>query len=319
MRRRRIRPLTTLIALAAAAGLALSGCGDGGSAPAGGESSGQGAERVVKHAMGETKVPANPRRVVVLDTGELDSVLALGITPVGAVTTEVSSDFPAYLKDRLRDTKRVGTIPEPNLDKITEARPDLILSNKVRHAQLYDKLSQIAPTVFADQIGATWKETFLLDAEALGKKDEAEKLLGQYRDRARQVGQQLGDPATKKVSAVRFVTGSQTIRAYTPNSFLGTVLADTGVSRPQSQQGQKVFQDVSRENIGQLDGDVLLYASFGDPEKSGEKTVTEMPQWKSLGAVQAGKAHRVDDDHFYVGLGLLAANKILDDLKNILK
>nr|BFF03317.1 hypothetical protein GCM10020241_49920 [Streptoalloteichus tenebrarius] len=213
MRRRRIRPLTTLIALAAAAGLALSGCGDGGSAPAGGESSGQGAERVVKHAMGETKVPANPRRVVVLDTGELDSVLALGITPVGAVTTEVSSDFPAYLKDRLRDTKRVGTIPEPNLDKITEARPDLILSNKVRHAQLYDKLSQIAPTVFADQIGATWKETFLLDAEALGKKDEAEKLLGQYRDRARQVGQQLGDPATKKVSAVRFVTGSQTIRA----------------------------------------------------------------------------------------------------------
>ncbi|SHG07046.1 ABC transporter substrate-binding protein [Streptoalloteichus hindustanus] len=318
MRLRRIRPLTTLIALATVAGLALSGCG-GGSTPAGGASTGQGAERTVKHAMGETKVPANPQRVVVLDTGELDSVLALGVTPVGAVTTEVSADFPAYLKDRLKDTKRVGTIPAPNFDRITEARPDLILSNKVRHAQHYDKLSQIAPTVFADQIGSTWRETFLLYADALGKKGDAEKLLAQYRDRAKQVGQQLGDPASKKVSAVRFVTGAQTIRAYTPNSFLGTVLADVGVARPQSQQGEKVFQDISRENIGQLDGDVLIYASFGDPEKSGEKAVTEMPQWKSLGAVRAGKASRVDDDHFYVGLGLLAANRILDDLKGILK
>jgi len=34
--------------------------------------------RLVKHAMGETCVPMVPQRVVVLDTGELDSALALG-------------------------------------------------------------------------------------------------------------------------------------------------------------------------------------------------------------------------------------------------
>lgn len=44
--------------------------------------------RTVEHAMGETEIPQRPERVVVLDTGELDSVLSLGVTPVGAVTPQ---------------------------------------------------------------------------------------------------------------------------------------------------------------------------------------------------------------------------------------
>ncbi|GGM40521.1 ABC transporter periplasmic component [Longimycelium tulufanense] len=314
MRARRIRPLTTLLALLTAGGLALAGCGGGGSdAPA------DEAARTVTHAMGETKVPAEPKRVVVLDTGELDSVLALGVTPVGAVTTEVSAGFPSYLGDRLANTKKVGTIPQPNLDLIAEVRPDLILSSKVRHEQLYDKLSAIAPTVFAETVGKTWKENLLLDAEALGKKAEAEKLLADYRAKTEELGTSLGDPAATKVSAVRFVAGSQTIRAYTPNSFLGTVLTDIGLGRPDSQQGEKTFNSVSRENIGELDGDVLVYSSFGSPDISGEKAVTEGEQWKMLEAVREGDAHRVNDDYFYTGIGLTAANKILEDLNEILR
>ncbi len=42
---------------------------------------GSGEARTITHAMGETKVPANPQRVVVLDTGELDAAMTLGITP----------------------------------------------------------------------------------------------------------------------------------------------------------------------------------------------------------------------------------------------
>jgi ABC-type Fe3+-hydroxamate transport system substrate-binding protein len=42
--------------------------------------------RVVSHAMGETEVPADPQRVVVLDGPVLDACFALGVTPVGATT-----------------------------------------------------------------------------------------------------------------------------------------------------------------------------------------------------------------------------------------
>jgi len=311
-----------LVALVAAGSLALTGCsnseepadpnatGSTGAAPA--------ATRTVTHAMGTTEVPAQPTRVVVLDTGELDAVVALGVTPVGAVTTDVSSDFPSYLRDKLSGTQKVGTIQQPELETIASLQPDLILSNKRRHAELYDKLSEIAPTVFAEDVGKVWKENFLLDAEALGKKAEGERLLAEYEQRAKELGQSLGDPSSVTVSAVRFVAGSETIRAYTDNSFLGTVLTDVGVSRPEGQKGTATFNEVSRENVAQLNGDVLLYSSYGSPDVSGEKAVTEGPQWAQLSAVQQGKAFRVDDDYFYTGIGLTAANRVLDDLQNYL-
>ena len=54
--------------------------------------------RLIQHAMGETCVPKDIKRLVVLDTGELDSALALGVKPVGAV--QAIGGFPSYLKDR---------------------------------------------------------------------------------------------------------------------------------------------------------------------------------------------------------------------------
>ena len=38
----------------------------------------------ITHAMGTTEVPAEPKRVVVLDTDKIDTALTLGVTPVGA-------------------------------------------------------------------------------------------------------------------------------------------------------------------------------------------------------------------------------------------
>lgn len=44
--------------------------------------------RTVTHARGTTRIEARPTRVVVLDTGELDDVLALGVTPVGLASPD---------------------------------------------------------------------------------------------------------------------------------------------------------------------------------------------------------------------------------------
>lgn len=39
--------------------------------------------RTIRQAMGDTVIKAQPKRVVVLDVGELDNVVSLGIKPVG--------------------------------------------------------------------------------------------------------------------------------------------------------------------------------------------------------------------------------------------
>lgn len=132
-RRRTPRGSVAAVALAAAAALALTACGggqDGKGDKAGKESAaGGGSEkkaaaqggkdfseaakktaafgttaaagqfpRTVTHAMGSTELKAAPQRVVVLDVGELDNVVSLGIQPVGYAPTEGDEGIPGYLK-----------------------------------------------------------------------------------------------------------------------------------------------------------------------------------------------------------------------------
>ena len=67
--------------------------------------------------MGETEEEGMPKRIVVLDTGESDSATSLGVAPVGAVETGEGLGLPSYLEDT-GETENVGTIEEPNLEKI---------------------------------------------------------------------------------------------------------------------------------------------------------------------------------------------------------
>lgn len=273
----------------------------------------QGDERIVTHAKGQTKIAGNPQRVVVLDTGELDAVLALGIKPVGTVLPDANKTLQPYLAEKAGNLEIVGTIGSPNLEKIAALKPDLILSSKVRDDQNYDALSKIAPTVFAESVGKTWKQNFLLDAEALGKKAEAQQILDTYQQRAADIGKQAGDPAARKISMLRFIPGD--IRLYSKGSFIGTILADAGFGRPDNQQTDQTFTKISREQISQVDGDQLFYAAYGETAKQQLTDVVNSVQWTTLGVVKSGKAVEVHDDTWFLGLGPIAANLVLDDLQ----
>ncbi len=304
--------------LTVASGLVLAGCGsaDGGTT-ASAPSTAADEVRTVEHAMGTAEVTGTPERVVVLDTGELDAVLALGVTPVGAVRTGVSDELPAYIEDAGVDRAaiaNVGTIAEPALEQIAALEPDLILSNAVRHADIHDRLSAIAPTVFAEAIGETWEDNLRLAGEALNRSDEAEKLLTAYEERAVEVGALYGDPAATEVSMVRFLDGSA-VRLYGEGSFIGDVLGDVGFARPQVQRTAETFVEVSPEQIGQADGDLVFYAAYGGEGQAAAGEITSGGLWQGLSAVQQGRAFEVGDDRWFLAIGPLGAGLVLDDLE----
>ncbi|WP_448615116.1 ABC transporter substrate-binding protein [Modestobacter sp. URMC 112] len=275
--------------------------------------------RTVVHALGETVVEGTPERVVVLDTGELDAVLALGVTPVGSVRTDASDTLPAYITDAgvdPADIADVGTIAEPDLEAIAALDPDLILTNRVRHEDITDQLSAIAPTVYAEAIGETWQENLLLDAEALGLTAEAEKLLTAYEQRAAEVGALFGDPADTEVSIVRFLDGSAA-RLYGEGSFIGAVLADVGFSRPELQRTDETFVEVSLEEISRADADLVFYSSYGEEGGAVVDQVTTGRLWQGMPSVQQGRASEVSDDRWFLAIGPLGAGLVLDDLEQI--
>lgn len=270
--------------------------------------------RLVAHAMGETRVPASPQRLVVLDTGELDSALALGITPVGATTVFQDGDVQAYLTPMTATVKKVGTIEQPNLETIAALRPDLILSSKLRHEKIYDKLAQIAPTVFTETVGVAWKENLMVHAEALGKRAEAEQLMAAYRGRLEDFTARLG-PRREQTQVSILRSFPDHVRLYMKASFIGTILQDAGLPRPPAQD-QDTFADrvTTKEALPAMDGDVIFIMHFSPDKGSLLTQWMNDPLWQTLKAVKAGRVYEVPDDTWALGIGILAANRVLDDL-----
>ncbi|KOV81236.1 iron-siderophore ABC transporter substrate-binding protein [Streptomyces sp. NRRL WC-3618] len=276
--------------------------------------------RTLKTVMGDVKIPAKPKRVVVLDTGELDDVTLLGVDPVGAVAPHFKSEggFPTYLKGELSGTKDVGPLLEPNLELIASLKPDLILSSKVRHEAVYSKLSAIAPTVFTATTGGVWKQNLKVHAEALGLETEAAAKLKEYETRAMALGEAIKakDKGTMPTaSVVRFIAGPT--RLYQSNSYSGVVLGDIGLVRPKSQVStdpEVTMKDVSPEQIDQADADLIFATAADTEDKTQKQQVVTNPVWKSLPAVKNGKVFEVPDEIWMSGIGVQAAEQMLADV-----
>ncbi|MGW1836491.1 ABC transporter substrate-binding protein [Streptomyces sp. NPDC002067] len=334
---RPVRSTAIAVAGTVVASLTLAACGSGG--PGGDDggslkaaacpkqpvthwaqpSSGGGPHKVAT-AMGEVEVPAAPKRVVVLDTAELDSALTLGVEPVGATRSDAASGFLDYLpKDKVAGIKDVGRIGAPNLEAVAALKPDLILTSKVRDGRSYQQLTRIAPTVMTETTGYPWKQNFAVHAAALGRIPQAKKAVAAYEAHARQVTAALGGPAKAKAlrtNVVRFVEGADT-RVYGCQSYIGTVLDDLGTGPTDVVNGAKdgLMTELSAEQMNRADADAVFYASYGSPEKSKEAQVTSGPLWKNLHAVKNGRAFRVDDQLWIQGIGYTAADKILDEVR----
>ena len=300
-----------LAGIGAAALMALAACG-GSSAPSAAPDQTQ--TRTVEHFRGTTEVPVDPQRVVVLDLGELDSAIALGITPVGAVKAPVEEGLLSYLADRSADIELVGEIGEPNLEQIAALKPDLILGSDVRVKDFYDELSAIAPTVFTETVGVTWKDNLRVHAQALGREQRADELLADYEARAVAVGGKVPDDL--QVSIVRFVPGE--IRLYAQDNFVGSVLSDAGIARPAAQDVAEFSVTISAEQVDQAAGDVVFVGTYGDPVETDGPTVLGGPLWQRLPAVQSGSVHTVDDHIWFLGTGVGAATLLLDELEQTL-
>lgn len=275
------------------------------------------ATRVIEHARGTSPVPHSPQRVVVLDYAPLDSALALGIQPVGRMEVIASPVYP----QSINAIPLVGSGSQPNLETILQLNPDLILSNDVSTGRLYEQLSQIAPTILSQDNGRTgeWQANFRLYAEALGQTDRAEQLLAEYQRRVESLQASLTPaPGTVKVSVIAHWSGG--VVAYSVDSFSGSVLQDLGFARNPSQgEGKRYGIKLSREDLTQIDGDIvfLLYNPTMEASVARAEFVSD-PLWSRLQAVKQGIVCEVDSATWTGGRSILAANQILTDVETCL-
>ncbi|WP_209205289.1 iron-siderophore ABC transporter substrate-binding protein [Rhodococcus sp. 1R11] len=268
------------------------------------------ATRTVETVRGSIDVPDNPLRVVTLEPVELDTTVALGIVPVGTAVLSETAGVPAYLGTEAADIATVGTVAEPTIEDIAAAQPDLILGTETRHAQYYDQLSAIAPTVFIASQSDPWRDSVRFVGRVLGKEAKAEELLTAYDDRCAEIAEKH-DTAGKTAQLIRPRSGELTL--YGPSSFAGSTLECAGFTTPpRPEWADEISVDLSPELAAQAAADLIVVTADNPSDPAA------IPSSITDNAATLPNPHAVDLSYWITGVGPKGGQTVLDDIDRIL-
>ena len=274
-------------------------------------------EKTIVHDFGTTELKKVPKRIVILDNLYGEILEPLHITPVGATTGQADSqEFSTLFKKQYKDVKvvSIGWQGNPDLDKIAELKPDLILMTGEQE-DLYDELSEIAPTVgYQINTDENWDyhETSLKVAEIFDKRDEMKKDLDRVDAReavfAENVKAKFGD---QKLMYLR-VTDND-IRYYAYGHF-GYLFDTYHFNRAETFNPDDMFQVIDPDKLKDINPDLLIVQA--DSQELLDNKLKNTPVWTSLKAVQNNKVIYADYSTYMLGFGIVSQEAIMKQISD---
>ena len=119
----------------------------------------------ITHKLGETEVTKNPSRVIVFDYGIADALNTLEVEIIGLPKSSLPSLLSKYEDGKYEN---VGSLKEPDMEKVYELKPDLIIMSG-RLESYYEELNKIAPTIYLGVDNADYLGSFKNNMETLGE------------------------------------------------------------------------------------------------------------------------------------------------------
>ena len=274
-------------------------------------------EKTIVHDFGTTELKKAPKRIVILDNLYGEILDPLDITPVGATPGRADSqEFSTLFKKQYKDAKvvSVGWQGNPDLDKIAELKPDLILMTGEQE-DLYEELSEIAPTVgYQINTDENWDyhETSLKVAEIFDKRDEMKKDLDRVDAReavfAENVKAKFGN---QKLMYLR-VTDND-IRYYAYGHF-GYLYDTYHFNRAETFNPDDMFQVIDPDKLKDINPDLLIVQA--DSQELLDNKLQNNPVWSSLKAVQNNKVIYADYSTYMLGFGIVSQEAIMKQISD---
>ncbi len=179
----------------------------------------------ITHKLGEATLKKNPKKVVVFDYGTLDSLDKMGIEIKGLPKSNIPSYLSKYKDDKYID---VGTLFEPNFEKLNEIKPDVIFIS-ARQSKAYEELNKIAPTIHLNTENGKYMESVKSNLEKLGKVFDKEDFV---RDEIKKLDDSVKD-INKKASeggkkALVILANDGALSAYGKGSRFGIIHEELG-------------------------------------------------------------------------------------------
>lgn len=271
----------------------------------------------VTHELGETKVPVNPKRVVVFEFGALDTMAELGIEPVGLA----KENLPDYLS-QYEDEKygNAGSLKEPDFEAVNDLSPDLIIISG-RQMELYKEFSEIAPTIYLGLDYTNYMESFKNNSLTIGKifnkEAEVEEKLASINEKIKALNEKT---SVMKEKGLIILANEDKISAYGPSSRFGVIHDVFGIkSADPNIEISDHGQSISFEYLIETDPDYLFVVDRGAIVTKGESSVKQVVENKLVEetkAVKNGHVIYLDPNIWYLsGGGLQSVLAQVDEIK----
>ncbi|MCY7781751.1 MULTISPECIES: iron ABC transporter substrate-binding protein FeuA [unclassified Bacillus (in: firmicutes)] len=229
-------------------------------------------------------------------TGSVESMedaKLLDVHPQGAIS--FSGKFPDMFKDITDKAEPTGEKMEPNIEKILEMKPDVILASTKFPEKTLQKISTAGTTIPVSHISSNWKENMMLLAQLTGKEKKAKKIIADYEQDLKETKTKINEKAKdSKALVIRIRQGN--IYIYPEQVYFNSTLyGDLGLKAPDEVKAAKAQELISLEKLSEMNPD-HIFVQFSDDENADKpdalKDLEKNPIWKSLKAVK--------EDHVYV-------------------
>lgn len=244
------------------------------------------------------EIKAKPAAVVALSPSAVEFVYAAGGTVIGRPS---SAKFPA----EANSAKEVGTSYQPNFETILSLKPDLLVGDSVIHADPAMRKS-------LESLGIT---VVFVGADSYSEVTAGLKLMGLVFDSTKTTDGVVAkitkarDDAKARIakaprSAVVLIGDrDQTLYAAKPSGYVGSILAELGVTNPASSLPDAGpfpgYASAAAEKLIQYDPDYILTITPAPaPAPRLNTVIPQVPPFKGMKAVTAGHVVEIDVELF---------------------
>lgn len=272
----------------------------------------------VVHELGEVQAAKNPQTVVVFDYGLLDTLDSFGVEVAGVVKSSLPSYLGKFRADQYAD---IGTLFEPNFERIYELQPDLILVSG-RQAQVFAELNRIAPTIYltidTQDYWGSFSSNLRLLGEIFDRRELVESELAGIKDAIDAINAQAAGLGS---SALILMANDGSLSVYGPGSRFGVIHKEFGFLAADSNiEVVNHGQNVSFECLVQVNPDLIFVidrAATAGGSISAQQ-VMDNPLVRMVEAYRNDNIYYLNSQVWYTASGGLVGTKIMvEDLKAV--
>lgn len=270
----------------------------------------------ITHEMGVSSFDQPPKKVVALDWALTETVLSLGVDLYGVANPQGYQQWveKPHLNASATD---VGSRREPNLELLSELKPDVILISK-HMAAAYQPLSQIAPVlVFTiyneDKQPLKSAESITRSlGQLLDKQQQAEHVIDQTHQRLTDNGLkiQAAGLADKPVIFARFIN-DKTLRIHSQGSLAQDTVTAMGLRNNwQETTNMWGFTTAGTEKLAEHQNTHLFL--FGPLKEKERKLLAQSPLWQAMTFTRTDSVYELPA--IWTFGGLIAAQRFSDHI-----